>query len=201
MDDNAMNRDITIWAKRFVEQLIAKCACQKYWYAKCSVCAWEGTANKANGGHPLGNTGDFHEVTCPNCDSEDELEDAPCPKCADLRRLAGELGAHYTIDRERDWASGTYNYWCNCGKVNCTELEWTVQSTRKLLERMGEWEGFIKWHEKEAYGFEECSVPHEVDPIINWTLGAYASADILTSVSLLMEAVIEYLRGRINEKV
>ena len=63
-------------------------ACQKenkgYWYGFCPECGWHGSARLAFGGGPIGMTGDYDDVICPECTKREVytlLEDGDCPNC------------------------------------------------------------------------------------------------------------------------
>lgn len=47
----------------------------KWWVGWCPTCGWEGLSRDAHGGHPIADTGDYGDVTCPYCDTI--LEDTP----------------------------------------------------------------------------------------------------------------------------
>lgn len=47
----------------------------KWWVGWCPTCGWKGISRDAHGGHPIADTGDYEDVTCPYCDSI--LEDPP----------------------------------------------------------------------------------------------------------------------------
>jgi transcription elongation factor Elf1 len=42
-----------------------------YFLAKCGNCGWFGSSRLLNGGLAIGDTGDYSDVTCPVCGSED----------------------------------------------------------------------------------------------------------------------------------
>ena len=144
-----MNKQLTITAKKLVEQKIAE----------CRDCGGLGVTKGDNGDGVI-------------------VDPTPCSTCADLRKLAGELCWH-------DY-SGFWQITCkHCGMPHQPYFKgnptYTIQSLRKLLERMGEWEDFKIWIEGEYQW--EITVDH---------------MDILTSDELMAQAVLEYLKERIK---
>jgi len=43
----------------------------RFWPAKCKNCGWKGSSSLLTGGESLADTGDFDDVYCPQCDSDD----------------------------------------------------------------------------------------------------------------------------------
>lgn len=43
---------------------------ERYFTAECN-CGWWGSSKFLNGGHPIADTGDYSEVTCPVCGNWD----------------------------------------------------------------------------------------------------------------------------------
>jgi len=46
-----------------------------YWAAQCLDCHWTGSSKDCDGGLPIADTGDYSELRCPRCES-DEIEEA-----------------------------------------------------------------------------------------------------------------------------
>jgi ribosomal protein L37E len=48
-----------------------------WWPAICPRCGWRGLSEDCEGGGPMGDTGDYSEVTCPRCGNNvDDDEEA-----------------------------------------------------------------------------------------------------------------------------
>lgn len=182
MTDN-VNRKITENAKQLVQQKIAGCkdcggSGKKWIYAQGLV--------------------------------EDDSYTIPCPTCADLRKLEEELCWHewnkpietpstWRIHRVKCRHTLEYrSYGTLMSYRNQLNPTYTIQSLRKLLERMGEWKpepdniGFLGWLANEYSStykgrYEEFNITQP-----------YIFADILTSDELIVPAGIEYLKGRVE---
>lgn len=42
---------------------------KRYWMARCPECGWKGLSCDCGGFGPLGESGDYDDGYCPNCDS------------------------------------------------------------------------------------------------------------------------------------
>jgi len=122
----------------------------------------------------------------------------PCPTCAPLRKMAGELCWHEWIMKPKNNVSSRYS--CTCGLVGYDGRDaekhmdanptYTIQSLRELLERMGEWEKFVSWlyikHWVRENDYDAINIFQRTE-----------HADILTSDELIIKAGIEYLKWRV----
>lgn len=51
------------------------CCSGNYWVAQCLDCHWTGSSKDCDGGLPIADTGDYSELRCPRCESN-EIEEA-----------------------------------------------------------------------------------------------------------------------------
>jgi len=182
-----MNKEITIALNKRVKQLIAKCP-------QCGGCGISSACNK-----------------CPQGPSEQKCSERfdtlicdRCPTCADLRKLEKELCWHEIVNTEilPDGMILT----CSCGEIdnlfNHDKFNpvYKIQSLRPLLERMGEWEKFVRYCGESVVIRKSERKPCPVNGEINWVTFDYAGmqikfANILTSDELMAQVVYQYLKG------
>ena len=44
----------------------------EYWQAECPKCGWQGSSKDCAGGASIADTGDYDDVTCPECAKKGE---------------------------------------------------------------------------------------------------------------------------------
>jgi hypothetical protein len=97
----------------------------------------------------------------------------------------------------------TFKFKCKkCGKIRWVrahpnQIEWTHEAIVKAEHDLNIYEGFILWHTAEiqkAWGLHGLALGRKND--LTWGNANLASAEILDTPSLRMEAIMSYLREK-----
>ena len=117
-----------------------------------------------------------------------------CPTCAEIRKIA-EWCWHEEIEPTSNKTE------CSCGELfkykpvfydhqEMNNLTFTIQTIRSTMEVLGLWKRFVKWNDDALQEFHVTGY----HPVTYFHIIIEASADILTSDTLLLEAVISYMK-------